>query len=177
MERGILQQAAPGLLSLLGLKQRGNNPDAFGDTLLPVMDLTAWMHLQDSEFVTQQGTIPNGESSSLFTTDATPIEVPGTEVWYVHQATLTFTVVAGDTLGGQIGIMYTSDQFERIIIPLAVADVPDLSVAINVGQFVASTPRRWFKGGTMFGAAYSYMDSVGGTSVVDITLEITRLKI
>jgi len=178
--RGILQQSATGLLSLLGIKQRGQNPDAFGDTVLPVMDLTDWMHHTDSEFVVDSNlSFPVGESSSYFVYEGTPLQVPDTEVWYVHQMSLRFTLLAHDHFAGQLALMMASDPQQTNYVCLAQTDyvAPNDTLGVNSSIFLGFAPKRWFKGGTRFGMGYGYLNTAGGGCTAEVVMQITRLKI
>lgn len=85
MERGLLQPVAPGLLSLLQLKQRGFNPNNLSDTVVPTIDLTSWYRVD--EVTVLDGSTVALVSAAIYATDLSvaSITVPDNEIWWVRE--------------------------------------------------------------------------------------------
>lgn len=96
--RGLVQPAAPGLLSLLDLKQRGSNPDTLSGTIVPTVDLTHWLQADEPEIMQAAGlsfiTGTDYAGAALLVSPAA-LEVPANEMWWVREYTVAIQCAAG----------------------------------------------------------------------------------
>jgi hypothetical protein len=187
VEKGVLQPAAPGLLSLLQLKQRGRNPDTLGDVVTPVIDLTEWYHVIDREYLTWSREFDGGAGGADFGIpftdgDTDQVVVPIDEVWFVWN----LSVICGPSIGSQIqGMLATASRLQSVAWTSPVYHAVSAPIDITGGSITAveqviagGDVRRWFKGGTVFGAGMTYISAAAAGSVsFDGTVEFTRLKV
>lgn len=94
--KGLLQPAAPGLLSALQLKQRGANPDTLSDTVVPTVDLTHWYlanqpSVQSGVFELGVGVL-YGQYVTLEDPSVGPLTVPDNEIWWVRSHTVSVVI-------------------------------------------------------------------------------------
>lgn len=98
---GPVQATAPGLLSLLSLKQLGHNPRTLNDEVIPTIDILNWFLQTNIEAVVGTAfllTVPGVFGFAL--------QVPAQEIWYVHSATITADLIAGEALRGRLGYIW-----------------------------------------------------------------------
>lgn len=106
-EKGILQPAAPGLLSALQLKQKGLNPDSLGDVVVPVMDLTHWYNADLSLVAyADRDLIPIAATPIYSSVSFSPaLIVPDNQIWWVRafvaEVFLSDATATGDVQGLQ----------------------------------------------------------------------------
>lgn len=188
IEKGVLQPAPPGLLSLLQLKQRGKNPDTLSDTVVPVVDLTEWYAVLDREFLQWELVMDGGAGGAEFAFNfvagadaASSIIIPNDEVWFVWNVSASF----GASIGGELhGLLATatrpdgvgwSPTYHHITAPIDLV----AASAFTVPQAMAGGDiRRWFKGGTIFGVGITYVTiPANEEATVSGTVEFTRMKV
>lgn len=99
-----IQPLAPGLLSLLGLKNLGRLPDGFADEVRPSLDLERW-YLNGSSIILSTAEdwtadVGAGEITGFFRIGATPITgfgditVPDGELWWVEDIDVGVSITA-----------------------------------------------------------------------------------
>jgi len=94
MPSGPIQAGAPGLLALLGLKNGGVLPPAFGDMVAPTLDIFDF-YSQETENISTNVITPGiGHLQTLLA------QVPQNELWYVHS--LSARVILGAASVGRI---------------------------------------------------------------------------
>jgi len=195
IERGILQPAPPGLLSLLQLKQRGQNPDALGDTVVPVIDLTHWYGLDSVEAVDGMGTFPSNVAyvGAVGVTSGAMQLTPEGEVWWVHEFSAAWLYDEATTTS-----IYANNlapcMFRRELGPLvgreiligeplqnySSADNPLSGVLTESGSSINTTSLRnfWALPGSTFGINQTFFGAPGSDPLLLFTSAlITRLKI
>lgn len=177
-----IQQLPQGLLSWLGLKAGGANPDELGGSVIPTLYMNEWYGLQRKTIVSVSGSVPAGTSSTIFLPMATPVRVPPGKLWYVWNATARLTLAAGDSISGQIGIAVRSlngtawTVLGAVPLTIGVAPSPVLTVAVTLQSF--ANPRRFFVQGDEFGLSYGQMvrgalDPAGA----NVTIEVTEIDV
>lgn len=193
---GTVNPAPPGLLSLLELKQQGENPNRLSDTVVPVVDLTHWYGQDRLESVAGYQFLGDG----IFYSDVIPfitqpLTVPEGEVWWVdHYSVLLFFDTAPATT------LLAYHQLAPVVIPrniplplatfganyLVGESAPAFSSVVAgavpaSGGYVTSPALRdfWAGPGTTFGYAFAGIVTAGGAGGQYIAgaPQFTRLKV
>lgn len=96
-----MQAAAPGLLSLLSLKQLGHNPRTLNDEVIPTIDILNWYLQNNIEAVVGTAVAVNAVGVWGFA-----LQVPAQEIWYLHGATITADLIAAEAIRGRLGVIW-----------------------------------------------------------------------
>lgn len=182
-----IQQIAPGLLALLGLKTMGNNPGEFGETIAPTLDLRQWLLYSKRQLLNGYLAIPatpgvNSSLCDLLTTGALATPVPENEVWYVHQVSGRVRILdASDSMIGSYGVSLempgTHYQFLAAAPPVG-SSIPYQPMVGSSADFAfMAKPERWISGGTKWGIHIGQWDfSVAGADM-EVYAEVSRLEV
>lgn len=191
MERGILQPAAPGLLSLLQLKQRGANPDSLSDTVVPVIDLTHWYGIDQQKVAFSYGNFSGAAlySSSFLLTAPATITVPDDEYWWVSDVQVAIsgnsaTITAwGVQALAPVVFFRESDQGVRGTM-IGQSNPASSSAALGglaASGFALRSPSLrdfWAPPGAQFGAALTgFVTDAVNVVLVETTVHYVPLKI
>lgn len=98
---GPIQVIPPGLLGLLQLKSpSGVNPHLLNNDVQPNIDMLEWwLRANRQVWSLNSGiTLAAGTYNTFSGLSPNSIIVPQSQWWYVHSATMTFTVAAGGTM-------------------------------------------------------------------------------
>jgi len=98
IDKGVLQPAAPGLLSALQLKQKGKNPDTLSDTVVPMLDLTHWYNADVVKVESARRLLDPTQKYSGLTEMTAPgaLVVPDNEIWWLRSAVAHIFLEEGD---------------------------------------------------------------------------------
>jgi len=175
-----IQAQANGLLSLLGLKNRGSNPELLSELVQPTVDLREWY--LSSNIVNLGGdlTMDGPPGSSIQWTGWDPGSstgetgiVPTGEMWYVWSYSINIPQAAGNVVVQPLLSYLTPDnnlQFLEVS-PYVSTFFATLDVSVDV----VAQPRRWFMPGTRFGAGVGHFNFVGDTVTTNVYLEVTKV--
>lgn len=170
-ELGPVNLIPPGLLGVLNLKQMGSNPSTLVQSYQPVIDTLRWLLNGNREGLTDTANLGAGAGGRLV--QFTNITVPQNEWWYVHNASFTATVAAGDSLIAP-AVFYapsTGTLLPRAVVASALFTFDDAagqSAFFGAEDFFVPPLSQWTFGG-------------GGTNAAAIALaahiSFTRLRI
>lgn len=119
-----LQKAPEGLLGALELKTLGQNPNAFGDTVVPFFDVAGFYGLPNT--LTTSALSSNVVAVASF---AAAITVPDGEVWRLRYGGFTLEgFTAGDSAWAALAMARTTSP----VVPLLQMPAPVLAVATDV---------------------------------------------
>jgi len=109
-ERGALQPAAQGLLSLLQLKQRGSNPDTLADTVVPTIDLTHWYGQESLQAVGDQFVLTTAVvyANLLLVGAFGNLVVPSGEIWWVQDYRVVIEGTVGTTTAINVNALHAA---------------------------------------------------------------------
>lgn len=115
---GEVQLIPPGLLSFLGIKNLGQNPQRLGDAYAPVLPMVPWAFMARLETL-QVGfpaaSIGGNLAATAFQSDAISsgpgtFSVPANENWYVHYASIGLAPGAAATRVTALSLMVQLDS-------------------------------------------------------------------
>lgn len=168
LPKPAIQSFLPGLLTLLGIKNGGQNPNTLGDQLAPVFDMEGY-YLRGKQEVQLHNLNPiisgtyNGQMAVAFT-------VPNGEWWYVSEMSYFYALVAADTLtAAGAGVSYNG-------ITMALHDTEDM-----IGGAVKYIGRRvvgpfWVPPGGQI-IYIGAVATIAGASIATIRAVVTRLTV
>lgn len=115
-----------GLLSLLGIKNGGVNPQYLLPQLAPVLDLSAFYLQQKAELLAPADQVVNAVGSFL----GGAVVVPAGEMWVVHSSVLISAAVLGAGAVLQAGVAFFTDQSAGVrVAPQVLAGAGDSFLA------------------------------------------------
>lgn len=168
---GPVQATAPGLLSLLSLKQLGHNPRTLNDEVVPNIDILNWYLQTQIEAVvgTAVGvTVPGVVGFAL--------QVPPQEIWYLHSATITADLIAAEAIRGRLGYIWDRGAAAPPAHPLSEFWAASPAVPNARTQIGASRLNMWLPANR---ALVLIADVVTTAADISCNIEafITRLKV
>jgi len=189
-----IQATAQGFLSLLGLKNNGQNPEFLSDTVIPQIDMREWYLMQNHEWLwsdTQPILAANSEATlpwvggftigNLDGGGVVDMAVPQDEWWYVWAISGRVLLDGPDIVDGTFGVGAANTDPALGFAMLAQTTYKELTGDAAVGShaLVGGPVRRWFKPGTLFGMSISYADNnnVGHAMFANLTVEVTRVRL
>lgn len=158
---GKIQTQAAGLLSLLGIKGTGDNPQELGAAVVPTVDMLAYYLPRNLETVSQSiGPAPLAANTGV------GITVPAGEYWFVRD------------LSGALLASAAAQQLGLALIYQPVAGSPGIalgfqanlaSIAAGDIQRVAKRQERIFGPGTVFSCLSSNANAANVTISVNVS--------
>lgn len=167
---GEINRVPLGLLPLLDMKARGNNPRTLADQVTGTIDLTE-LYARQAGLITQVGQINAIVGIAFRPDDTTNTVVPENELWYVHgAAAYSLGTMTGAAIiwRGSLAVANTNLPFFWIVGPeSAQYGQNDRAYASSWGPF-------WMGPGYRLGLATS--EFTAGTVALDMGLSATVSK-
>ena len=176
---GKILQVPQGLLSLLGLKEQGRNPDVLSDTVIPDIDLTdLWLQrLMVNELDPFSPPVSFAASTqgqaNFLTAGANPAQIPTNEMWYVYQMQVGGSLLAAEYIRLAPMLIPQFNVGQNQLVGLDYNDV----ITARARSFCAFAQRPfWAPPGAVFGLRI--FDIVTAASITcTLGLRVARLKI
>lgn len=92
-----IQRIPSGLLSFLGIKGTGQNPDFITDDVVPSLETLPFYAVQNNEIATTSGAVQNAG-------DQITLVVPSQEVWLLHGISAIIAMSTTATVGLEVGV-------------------------------------------------------------------------
>jgi len=166
-----IQAQNPGFLGLLGLKNNGQNPAEMIDAVAPTIDIRENYLLGLRETILDDGVSRNLNAAGVVL-GWPEFDVPGNEVWYVHDFTIIVDVAVGGVWIGKALHLERGTQYVH-----AGDKSGDVFANAQGGIFLAQVGGFYALPGDMFAALTEQVVSPPGVPGAGARIVISRFPV